>query len=137
MKKISEMVNIGHPSNESRKPLLNEGLVEKVWTAGAVIFGDKWIHKHGELPGGEWSNVFLAFDQEQIAKGVQRMMKDAEHKIKIGDEAWPPSAFEFACYCKTPSSLYFHSPMQLEHKGVSTPEVAQENIAAMKKKLRN
>jgi hypothetical protein len=103
--------------------------------AGALVFGDKWIIKHGEVLSGEWNNVLLAFTDQQIATGIKRMTKDAEHKIKAGDEAWPPTAFEFACYCKTPNSLYFHSPMLLENKTVSTPEQAKKHIAEIRRKL--
>jgi hypothetical protein len=76
-----------------------------------LIFGDKWEKKHGRQPNGEWNNVFLAFDERQLTKGIDNMRKDAEHKIRSGDEAWPPNAFEFACLCKKTSSLYFPSNM--------------------------
>ena len=72
-----------------------------------LIYGDKWTLKHGEKPSGEWAHVFLKFDKSQLANGVKRMRKDAEMKIKAGDEVWPPIPFEFACFCKTQSSLYF------------------------------
>jgi hypothetical protein len=92
--------------------------------------------KHGEYPAGEWNNVFLAFDENQIATGIKRMRSDAEHKIRAGDEAWPPNTFEFACYCKAVNSLYFHSPPVLTHKAASTPEYARDRIAEIKRKLR-
>lgn len=82
-----------------------------VWKAGVLIFGDKWTLKHGDKPSGEWTHVFLAFDERQLAKGIDNMRKDAEHKIRSGDEAWPPNAFEFACLCKKISSLYFPTNM--------------------------
>lgn len=107
-----------------------------VWRAGSLVFGDKWILKHGEVPTGEWNNVLLAFDETQIAKGIQRMTKDAEHKIKIGDDAWPPTAFEFACYCKTANSHYFHSPALPPPAKVSTPEYALERLAEIKQILK-
>lgn len=75
-----------------------------------LIFAEKWIHKHGDKPEGEWINVFLVLDEQKIKNAVHRMRKDAEAKIKAGDEAWPPSAFEFTCLGKAQSSLYFHSP---------------------------
>lgn len=78
-----------------------------------LIFGDKWILKHGERPTGEWASVLLSFDEKQIATGISRMRRDAEAKIKAGDEAWPPIPFEFAVLCKTQSSLYFSSPREL------------------------
>jgi hypothetical protein len=111
-------------------------VAQTLWKAGALIYGDKWIHKHGEYPAGEWNNVLLAFDEDQIGKGVKRMRSDAESRIRAGDEAWPPTAFEFACYCKTQSSLYFHSPLMLEHKTVSTPETAQKHITEIRRKLK-
>lgn len=83
----------------------------KVWSAGVLIYGDKWTMKHGDKPSGEWTHVFLAFDEKQLAKGIDNMRKDAECKIKAGDEAWPPNAFEFACLCKKTSSLYFPDNM--------------------------
>lgn len=103
---------------------------------GAVVFGDKWEIKHGPLPTGEWNHVLLAFDADQIAKGIQRMTKDAEAKIKIGDEAWPPNAFEFACYCKTVNPHYFHSPALPAPEKVSTKEYALEQISEIKKQLK-
>lgn len=102
---------------------------------GAVVFGDKWKVKHGDLPSGEWFNVLCAFDDHQIDIGLRRMRKDAEHKIKAGDEAWPPTAFEFACYCKTPNSLHFHSPMLPFLGQRSSDEHALEQLKEIKRKL--
>ena len=135
MKKLSEMVNISPRFNESNKPSPNEGLVEKLWTAGALIFGDKWIHKHGEYPAGEWNNVFLAFDESQIAAGIKRMRSDAECKIRAGDDAWPPTAFEFACYCKTVNSLYFPDAMKSLPPPRPSKEKAQAELAKIREKL--
>jgi hypothetical protein len=115
--------------------LLSGGLVEKLWTAGALIFGDKWIHKHGEYPAGEWNNVFLAFDENQIAAGIKRMRSDAEHNIRVGDDAWPPTAFEFACYCKTVNSLYFPDAMKALPPPRPSKEYAAEQIAKIREKL--
>lgn len=111
-------------------------MAQTLWKAGALIYGDKWILKHGEYPAGEWNNVLLAFDEPQIAVGIKRMRSEAESKIRAGDEAWPPTAFEFACFCKTVNALYFHSPPLLERKVPSTPEYAREQIAEIKRKLR-
>lgn len=102
---------------------------------GAVVFGDKWKIKHGELPSGEWFNVLLAFDDFQIEAGLKRMRKDAEHKIKIGDEAWPPTAFEFACYCKTNNSLYFPDSMKSLPPPRPSREYAEEQIKKLREKL--
>lgn len=107
-----------------------------VWRAGALVFGDKWILKHGEVPAGEWGNVLLAFDEKQILAGIQRMTKDAEHKIRAGDEAWPPNAFEFACYCRATNSLYFSNPLLPPPPKVSTPAYAIERISEIKRILR-
>lgn len=135
MKKIGELVNISPPSKKSSERSPSEGLVEKLWTAGALIFGDKWIHKHGEYPAGEWNNVFLAFDENQIATGIKRMRADAEAKIRAGDEAWPPSAFEFACYCKTVNSLYFPDAMKALPPPRPSREKARAELAKIREKL--
>jgi len=99
---------------------------------GAVVFGDKWAIKHGDMPSGEWFNVLMAFDDLQIETGLRRMTKDAEHKIKAGDDAWPPTAFEFACYCKTQNSLYFPDAM----KALPPPRPSREKAEAELKKIR-
>lgn len=136
MQKLSKFVNTSAQSSECKKPLPNEGLVEKVWTAGALIFGDKWFHKHGDLPGAEWNSVFLAFDENQIAAGLKRMRKDAEHKIRAGDEPWPPTAFEFACYCKTVSSTYFPDAQIALPPPRPSKEFAEKKIAEIRQKLK-
>jgi len=111
--------------------------VEKVWTAGALIYGDKWSLKHGEVPTGEWLNVFMSFDDEQILIGIERMKDEAETKIAERREAWPPTVFEFACYCKTreSNSLYFPD----EHKALPKPradkKAANKQMQAIRKKL--
>ena len=138
MEKISDLViTVGtkpQPSECKRiSPDLNLG--EKIWTAGGLIFGEKWPIKNGELPGGEWFNVLLHFDEVQISAGINRMRKDAEAKIRIGDEAWPPNAFEFACYCKTQNSLYFPDSMKALPPPRPSREFAAEQIAKIREKL--
>ena len=51
----------------------------------------------------------MSFDEKQLAAGIRRMRKDAEAKIEAGAATWPPIPFEFACWCKAKSSLYFPS----------------------------
>jgi hypothetical protein len=136
MEKLSNLVNISPRSSESRKPMPNDSnSALTIARAGALVFGDKWIIKHGEVLQGEWNNVLLAFDEHQIATGIRRMTKDAEHKIKAGDEAWPPTAFEFACYCKTVSSHYFPDAMKSLPPPRPSKEFAAEQIAKIREKL--
>lgn len=137
MEHISNLLNISPQPSEQSKTLPSLDLAEKIWVTGAAVFGDKWKAKHGDLPSGEWFNVLCAFDELQIDVGLKRMRKDAEHKIRAGDEAWPPaSAFEFACYCKTNNPLYFHSPVLPPPAKVSTPKYAKERLAEIKRMLR-
>lgn len=105
-----------------------------VWKAGVLIFGDKWILKNGEKPSGEWANVLLGFDEKQLSAGIKRMRKDAEVKIKSGDEAWPPIAFEFACLCKATSSLYFPSASKELPPPKANKEFAQEQLNEIRRK---
>ena len=97
-----------------------------------MIFGEKWLHKHGDKPSGEWSQVFLSFNEKQLAAGIRRMRKDAEAKIKAGDDAWPPIPFEFACLCKSKSSLYFPS----EQKSLPPPRADKAKAKFELKKIR-
>lgn len=104
-----------------------------------MIFSEKWIKTHGAVPAGEWLEVFKAFDDEDIGRGIRRMGKDAEKKIQAGDdEVWPPSAFEFACYCKKPSSLYFpeNTSMLPQPPKIRTETYGREQIALIRQKLR-
>lgn len=109
MKPISEHVNLDSKDLllSDSKPDLSETAWRDIWRVGVLIFGDKWTMKHGERPSGEWTQVLLSFSDAQIATGIKRMRADAEARIRINEEAWPPIAFAFACYCKTPSSTYF------------------------------
>lgn len=106
-----------------------------MWRAGTLIFGDKWELKHGARPSGEWGNVFLSMDEDQIRAGIRRMKKDAEAKIKASDEAWPPIAFEFACLCKTKSSLYFPDERKALPKPRADKEKAQQELKKIREKL--
>lgn len=112
MDKLSDKINMTaeHPWSDGKKNSPPGSWIE-LWRAGVVIFGDKWTIKHGEKPSGEWNQVFLNLEPERIRRGIANMRKDAEAKIKAGDEAWPPNAFEFACLAKRNSSLYFPSNM--------------------------
>ena len=124
-------------SGKSGKPSPNLNLAEMVWMAGALAFDEKWIKKHGTVPSAEWLNVFASFNADQVAAGIRRMTKDAERKIQAGDEAWPPSAFEFACYCKKAASLYFaeNTSYQKQIPRIrTTPEYAREQRAMIRKK---
>jgi hypothetical protein len=94
------------------------------------------VIKHGDVPSGEWGNVLLAFDDSQIAAGIKRMRTDAEHKIRVGDDAWPPTAFEFACYCKTVNSLYFADAMKSLPPPRPSREFAEKRIAEIRQKLK-
>jgi hypothetical protein len=109
-------------------------MARKLWKAGGLIFGDKWIMKHGEVPAGEWGNVLLAFDEKAIEVGIGRMRYDAEARIKAGDDIWPPSVFEFACYCKTKTHAS-HREYKALPKPRANKEFAQEQIAKMREKL--
>lgn len=96
------------------------------------MFDDKWIRTHGVTPSGEWLEVFKIFEDDDIARGIRRMTTDAEKKIQAGDdEVWPPNAFEFACFCKKPKSLYFDpnsaylpSPPVIKTEGYGTQQLA-------------
>jgi hypothetical protein len=101
-----------------------------------LIFGDKWEIKHGPRPSGEWANVFLSMDHEQLKTGIHRMRKDAEAKIKSGDEAWPPIPFEFACLCKTNSSLYFPDDQKYLPKPRANKDYARKQISKIREKLK-
>lgn len=110
-----------------------------VWKAGALTFGNKWISKHGAVPSGEWLDVFKAFDDDDIARGIRRMVTDAEKKISAGDdEVWPPNAFDFACYCKKPKSLHFdpNSAYLPQPPVVKTEGYGREQLRLIKQKLR-
>ena len=100
-----------------------------------MIFGDKWEIKHGPRPSGEWANVFISMSAEQLKAGINRMRKDAEAKIKSGDEAWPPIPFEFACLCKTNSSLYFPDGQKSLPKPRPSKEYAKQQIKKLREKL--
>jgi hypothetical protein len=112
-----------------------------VWTAGALTFDEKWIKKHGTVPTGEWLNVFAAFDENQVTAGVRRMRLEAERRIRTGELAkdiWPPSAFEFACYCKKADSLYFaeNTSYQKQIPRIrTTPEYARQQRENLRKKF--
>lgn len=62
------------------------------------------------------------------------MRLQAESEIKLGEKPWPPTAFEFAIYCKTGSQA-----MHREYKALAAPrankEFAQEQLAKMREKL--
>lgn len=126
----NQMANSSPRYNKSSEP----SLAKTVWTAGALIFGDRWIVKHGAAPAGEWNNVFMSFNAEQIAKGIQRMRQQAESEIKTGEKPWPPTAFEFAIYCKSSGAAYHR-----EYKSLPKPrpskEFAREQLAKMREKL--
>lgn len=121
------------PSSDLKQPIPTTWV--EVWKAGMVIFGDKWEIKHGSRPSGEWANVFLSINEQQLKVGVDRMKSEAEQKIVGGIESWPPNPFEFACFCKTKSSLYFAD----EQKSLPPPrpskEFANSKLKEMRKKL--
>lgn len=119
MQRLSEHVNLtpeAHSSDSSNRSDEAAGIWVEVWRAGTLVFGEKWLRKHGERPGGEWSQVFLNLTDQQIRRGIRNMRQDAEAKIRANDEAWPPIAFEFACLCKRTSALHFPDNMPPEHE---------------------
>lgn len=127
----NNIAKIQHLS-KSMRPSPDLRQAKAVWRAGAIAFSDKWIRTHGAVPTGEWLEVFKIFEDDDIARGIRRMTTDAEKKISAGDdEVWPPSAFEFACFCKKPKSLHFDpnsaylpSPPAVRTEGYGTKQLA-------------
>ena len=135
---ISNIAKIQHLSKSRRaSPDLRQA--KAVWKAGAIAFDTKWISKNGATPSAEWMEVFKVFEDADIERGIRRMTADAQKKISTGDdEVWPPNAFEFACYCKRPSGLYFpeNTSMVPYLPGPVTPGYGEEQLAAIRQKLR-
>jgi hypothetical protein len=92
------------------------------------MYGHKFTSSYGEVPSDTWSRALAGCSAQNIAQGIRACF----HR----EDIWPPTLPEFVEMCRDrPRSLYFHSPMLLEHKTASTAEYAQKHIAEMKSKL--
>lgn len=104
-------------------------LMAKLWERMIEMYGHKFTSSYGEVPSDTWTRALAGCSPQGIAQGIRACFQR--------QDPWPPTLPEFVEMCREqPRSLYFHSPMMLEHKTVSTPETAKKHIAEIKAKLR-
>jgi len=110
----------------------------------AICYGHRWTSNYGSAidennkltdAGSIWLNGLIDLSTDQIKNGLDEM-------LKAGNE-WPPSMPQFVKMCKSEPEAWQHKTAayreytpkarQLTHK--CNPEVAENSLAEMKKKL--
>ena len=95
-------------------------VINKLWVRMSQIYGHKWVSNYGSEPSKPWIDVVARLSNEQIAYGLQQIVKRLEK--------WPPDLIEFRQLCTSRSKL-----KSLSHLPGPKEIMAQrENTAAVR-----